>query len=521
MPDDKTDILFLHVPKLHSYYRPLGDYMFILYIPVGLLGVADQLDKNGFKTRIVHLGIEREKRGKIDLARILEDYKPKVVALDLHWHFQSYDAIQVAESIKKLNPDMPVLLGGLTASCFAEEIMERHACIDYIIRGEAEVPCVDFMREFQGERDFSKVPNLVFRDAGQTQMNDVSFVADENILSATDYTNFSFIEDSPKYVEMLCSWMTIEGLSRKSQAFLLREEKGYPVIIGRGCVNNCYYCGGSQAAQKKVVNRKGISFRSVPAILESIRDIEQAGFDFAMIEFDPLPTQNADRFYRQLFSEIKSMKTRLNFLVERWRLPSDDFLQSFKDCLGEDSRIHIALNSQNKEVRRKTAMDFFDNEELEECLERIEKKNVKCTLFFTFGMPEETHRDLIEMIQYQKALKKRFKSLSIKTWMIEIEPGSCLSQFPEKFNVVPERITFADYYNYHGIPERNHFEALGYIRKGCMSESQLIRFRCFYMCPLFKLKYLAPFFCISLVLARKLGFYRILNWVMDRVRPGK
>ena len=54
----KQDILFLHVPKFKNYYKPYGNFMFILYMPIGLLGLADYIVKKGYKTIIIHLGVE-------------------------------------------------------------------------------------------------------------------------------------------------------------------------------------------------------------------------------------------------------------------------------------------------------------------------------------------------------------------------------------------------------------------------------------------------------------------------------
>jgi hypothetical protein len=37
------DLLFLHTPKFQNYYKPIGEFSFILFPPLGLLGLADYL----------------------------------------------------------------------------------------------------------------------------------------------------------------------------------------------------------------------------------------------------------------------------------------------------------------------------------------------------------------------------------------------------------------------------------------------------------------------------------------------
>ena len=55
---EKVDCLFLHVPKLTNYYRPINDFIWINFLPMGLLGLADLLQRHHVSTQVVHLGVE-------------------------------------------------------------------------------------------------------------------------------------------------------------------------------------------------------------------------------------------------------------------------------------------------------------------------------------------------------------------------------------------------------------------------------------------------------------------------------
>src|SRR6516162_3717118 len=123
------DVLFLHTPKFHNYYKPIGDFSFILFPPIGLLGLADYLVRNHCSARIIHLGVEEHLHGPLDFDRMIDENRPAIVGLDLHWHFQSYDVIEVARKIKLKHPEVAVLLGGFTASVFAEEIVRDYPFI--------------------------------------------------------------------------------------------------------------------------------------------------------------------------------------------------------------------------------------------------------------------------------------------------------------------------------------------------------------------------------------------------------
>jgi hypothetical protein len=72
------NVLFLHTPKFHNYYKPIGRFSFILFPPIGLLGLADYLRKNGHAAKMIHLGVGQHKNGSIDIGKILAENQPKV-----------------------------------------------------------------------------------------------------------------------------------------------------------------------------------------------------------------------------------------------------------------------------------------------------------------------------------------------------------------------------------------------------------------------------------------------------------
>lgn len=154
------DLLLLHVPKFKNYYKPLGNFSFIELPPIGLLGLADFVRKRNHTTEVIHLGVEQQVEGSIDLDKTIRDTNPAIIGLDLHWHFQSFDVIEVAKKIKATHPDIAVVLGGFTASFFAKDILRDHDCVDFVIRGDAEVPLLELIRHHLSDGIYNDVPNL-------------------------------------------------------------------------------------------------------------------------------------------------------------------------------------------------------------------------------------------------------------------------------------------------------------------------------------------------------------------------
>jgi len=177
---EKIDFLFVHVPKKSSFYKPLNEFMNITFMPMGILAMSDYLCRNGFASQIVHLGVEWIEDHNFSLIEWLKDKQVKVIGMPIHWHYQSYDTIEVAKKIKERYPHIFIVLGGFTASFFAKEILENFSCIDAVVRGDGEKPVVALMKEITGgATNLASVPNLSWRNAQAIVENPLSYVADK------------------------------------------------------------------------------------------------------------------------------------------------------------------------------------------------------------------------------------------------------------------------------------------------------------------------------------------------------
>ncbi len=489
------DVLFLHVPKFENHYKPIGNFSFVLFPPIGLLGLADLLVKNCYSSKIIHLGVEQHLAGSLDLAGIIHEHRPAIVGLDLHWHFQSYDVIEVARKLKQAHPEIAILLGGFTASCFAEEILRDHPFIDFVIRGDAEMPLLKLMQHFYSDRDFTDVPNLAYRNASRVLLNSVAYTADSEMLESMCFTNFALLKDYPTFVRCFSRYFRLRGMSEAFQNFLFGGHKVFQVYIGRGCIHNCYYCGGSHDAHSLLASRERVALRSASAVVSSIADLAGFGFDSACLALDPFPWAQADDYYLPIFEELIRRDITLDIEVERYFLPTRRFIEAFSRLPGKDSFITLSPHTQNAALRQRNGLHRYSNQDLEGCLDAMESAGVNSLLCFTCGLPFETKQDLEEMAGYQRRLRKKYRHMRFKTCMVEIEPGSALSRDPGHYGARLERSTFADYYRYHSRAAQNHWQEMGYSRQGCPEQREVSEFFCRHFCERFKAGRFSPVLC--------------------------
>jgi len=509
-----TDVLFIHVPKFNNYYKPIGRFSFILFPPVGLLGLGDYLTRNQHTTKIIHLGVEQLQYGSIDFDKILAENQPAIVGLDLHWHFQSYDVIEVARKIKQARPEIAILLGGFTASLLAHEILKDYPFIDFVIRGDAEIPLLQLVRHFESDKTYQDVPNLAYRQESGVVLNPTTYVADSAMLDSMCFTDFTLMKDYPSFVKSFSRYTHMPGLSEPFQRLLFGRHKGFQVYIGRGCVHDCSFCGGSHEAHALIGGRKCVALRSVGPIVSSIRDLARFGFDSACLALDSFPLIEADDYYVAIFEELKRLSVTLDIEVERYFLPSARFIESFRGLAGKGSFITLSPHTQNERLREKNGLYRYSNQAIENCLDLMEAQDVNSLLCFTCGLPFETREHLQEMARYQRRLRRKYKRLRFKTSMIEIEPGSGMSRNPALYGLALERTSFADYYRYHSQPAQNHWLEMGYIRQACPDHREVTKFFCRHFCERFRAGRASPMICNVLAALWKVGAFQLFDKII-------
>ena len=487
----KLDCLFLHIPKLINYYRPINHFIWINFLPMGLLGLADLLQRHGISTQIMHLGVEWIENHNFSILDYIKEKNPRVLAIDLHWHHQSFDVMEIAKKVKAAFPSVYILLGGFTASFFHEEIMRNFDAVDGIIRGEAEVPILGLMDAlFQEKEDLFSVPNLTWRRKGRVLVNPLSYFASEDDLNQLSFTNFPLLKNYPIYIRYIGQPFYVKGVSKEKNFWMYSLKSPiYHLTVGRGCPVQCTWCSGNIPSQEMVAGRKEVTFRGPEEVLRSIREALSYGYETFHICFDPFPKN--PEYFLNLFSRIQEENIRMNCFFESFGLPTIHFIKSFKETFpGPKSIIALSPDVGSDRVRKIHKGNSYTNRELAGCLDQLREHEVFCDLFFTLGVPFEKEEDLHQTIRLQREIRSQYPNVrGIRTFSIEMEPGSPWHLDPEEFGVKTTLRNFMDFYHYHS-GEESAFSSLGYwipdyfqeIRDEKNFERTLQKVRCRYFC---------------------------------------
>jgi radical SAM superfamily enzyme YgiQ (UPF0313 family) len=229
-----------------------------------MLSIADYLDRHGYKVIVDNLADWMVNSKDFDAEEHIRNTSARVYAIGLHFHHHAQGAIEVARLCKKLHPDSLVILGGLTATYFHEEIIHKYEFIDAVIRGEAEKPFLQFMMAFEKYGKLTETPNLTYRDADRICIT--RLMQPNTNLDEFEFTRFDLLEPKTSIFATGPRWS---------------------VQVCRGCTYNCVTCGGSAYSYRTYFGMEKPAFRSPRKIVEDIQRLNEQGIRFENLNQDP------------------------------------------------------------------------------------------------------------------------------------------------------------------------------------------------------------------------------------------
>jgi radical SAM superfamily enzyme YgiQ (UPF0313 family) len=457
-PKPPADVLYVHPPKQDiDFYvqnqdkrdvqmgRPYG------LIPLGVPALVNVLRDAGIEVQGINYPLERELNHRFDLRQWLRaQTRVRVILIDLHWYEHSYGAISVANVCKEVLPDAWVVLGGLTASGFAREIMERFDSVDFVIRGDAEQPLLALVQQcLDGAAatspDFSHIPNLVYRRDGEVMENVIGYCASTEDLNHLDFVDLSFMDHSAEYFvhEYLVTDLPKARAALKTDPFL-----GRWIATARGCKYECSYCGGCKGAHKTLATRDGLVPRSPEVVVDELERLSAIGVEQASLSYDI--AELGDEYWHTFFSLIRQRKIKIGLYNECFQLPTSAFVKRFAQIADrEHSCLAFSPLSGAERVRRLNGK-IFTNAELINILDALNLYDIFALVYFSLNLPGETHETLKESIALAEELCQLYppSRIRILSSCHTLDPLSPMAVYPEKYAIDVTMHSFADWYTY-------------------------------------------------------------------------
>ena len=359
-----------------------GHYVIIPNLGLGYIAAA--LLKEKHKVEI--LDCVKENYGCDDVSRYCENKKIDIVGFTL-FTLLINSVKEYAKSIKKINKDIIIVLGGPHSIVEPVETLEIITSADFSFWGEAEIGFPQLVNKIDKSDsiykcDLSDIQNLVWRKNGDVICNPKQMIED---LDKVDYPAWELIQPN--------------DYPFAPSGVFTSNRKIAPIIITRGCPYACTFCSASKISGRRI--RK----RNINNIIEEIKILkEKFGIEEIQIMDDNF-TQ--DREFAMTFCE-KLIKERVNI---DWACHNGVRLDTLDEkLLGvmQDSGCYsLSVGIESGEQRILDHMKkMISICVIKEKIKLIkEKTNIEIAGLFIIGYPEETINDIKKTIKFAIDLK--------------------------------------------------------------------------------------------------------------------
>lgn len=357
-------------------------------IPIGLFYIASSLKKAGFIVEVADLNnVYYDKEVKLEqLLQIFEHKAPDIVGIACPFSIRFGAALRLCQLIKKEYPHLPVVMGGIHPTMFAQEIM-HHSDADYIVLGEGEESFVHLIKAHFGSRDFGKVDGLVFRQKNQVILNEK-----KRFIQSLDELPFPAYDliDLKDYFFDTSEWQNPKGLPINVPM---------PLITSRSCPNRCSFCS------MFLVHGKKFRARSPQNVVDEIEDLYKTYGQRYFSIMDDNFTLVKERAI-SIAEEIVRRRLDIQFDAPNG-LAINSLDKDVLDALIKAGliRFSVGIESGSDFIRNKVIGKHLHRDRILEFNELLKGyKDLFVKAFFVIGFPEETRETLQDTYRLLKVL---------------------------------------------------------------------------------------------------------------------
>ncbi|RKH16380.1 cobalamin-binding protein [Corallococcus sp. CA047B] len=383
----------------------------------GILYLASYLRRGGVEAFVrLYDGDETDAEVVRSFESLVTRVRPKLVGISLKWFHHVDRALLIARTLREIDPGIRIVVGGNSASYWWRELSTQD-CIDHIVLGDGEKPLLAIC---QGD---PTPPNCVSRNAeGKPRRLPLAYVQGATNTEDIYYSHFN---------ELFLSQMDRNSFS------------GW-VAPGKGCGENCLYCGGARGNQKAAFGRAKPFLRSEESVRRDHQEIAgrtwQMRYDFA---------GSTAEFLGSTWAGVDLSRHCCTYFL--WGVPKLELVEALArtfqriymvldiGCFSERQR----LEQMGKGLLKPCAKD----QELLEVIEASRRHpNLEIEISGIGGLPFASEATLAEELR----LVERIINLDcvIGYQRLEAQPGALVTEHPARFDMVSEARTFTEFLDY-------------------------------------------------------------------------
>lgn len=420
----KADMLLVHAPayfdfrKENKIYFPFmstsGDVPITPvyeFYPLGFKTLKEYICERGHDVKIFNLCSCMLQNKDMDIVECLKEIDAEIVGIDLHWMVHVQGALETAKIIKELHKDTYILLGGISSSYYAKELIE-YPFVDMVMRGyDTHMPMEKTVDIVKNGGDLSNVPNLLWKREGKVIDNGLTYKPG----ICTNGVNWS---DLPQNSKSLLPMLDIVSTTNV------------------GCANNCGWCGGSHKAFKRLydgskspVFKEDVSMAEEFSTLKYVKDIKRYNF-YSCGNYNL-----SDKKFMKYLDELEPYHFKsVNY--EEYRLLGEDVLKKMVE-VNPKTIITLSPESHDQHISKLSGRGHYSMEEMEEWITRALEIGIEeVDIWFFIGMPEQDEKSVMETVSYCGHLLEKFQGEKVVPMICPmmpfLDPASEFFEHPEE-----------------------------------------------------------------------------------------
>lgn len=349
---------------------------YFFYIPMGCFGLCDMLARQGIEARIFNPALYPQSTQNKRLVEVLATLQPTHVGLACHWQETAHGLLEALRWVREWSPKVATFAGGFTASYFAEDLVRTVPELDCVVVGDPEEPVVQLV---QGE-PMETIANLVWRDQGEVRRSAATWLIDQPLFDRLAFADCASLVDADRYFEMISTKL------------------GFPLLLGRGCVFDCEYCGGSRHAFRLHSGRNRPIVREIPSILADLHRIKQ----WTTVLY--LCYENDPAMIKALFRAIgddPELRGQFTLNYGAWHLLDAEFIDLYRrafNCHGQtpvfEFSPEVTSDEQRAIIKRGRTYDLAAMEDNFRAIASAFDGKVRIEVFFSRYHPSLSAADL-------------------------------------------------------------------------------------------------------------------------------
>ena len=371
----------------------------------GILYLAGFLRRNGVEAFVrLYDDDETEAEMRRSLKALLTFLKPSVVGISLKWFNHLSRGLTMARVVRGIDPDVRLVVGGNSASYYWRELSEV-SDIDDVLVGDGELPLLGVCR---GD---AHVPNRVV-GGKLAPLKYVQGVASEDVY----YSHFDEL--------------FVSGLDRASFSGWVQP--------GKGCSENCVYCGGTRGMEQGSFGRPTSFLRPVQSVARDHREIAerswQLRYDFA---------GGTAEFLGKAWEGFDLSRHATTYFL--WGVPPRSLIDALASTFG---RVYLVLDvgcfsqTQRLELMKRGLLKPCPTDaQLMDAVDMCRAHpNLKLEVCGIAGLPHTSEAALAEELPLVEKLLE--KGCDVGSQRLESQPGALVTQHADRFGMVSDASSF-------------------------------------------------------------------------------